>query len=498
MLTLYNDFSKVTYPTNNYIYQKPTKMAAMFPEDPSTATMFPEDPSTAAMFPENPSTVVASINTWIPTSIMGPAKGKRLTNLEKDQIVHLLSINYNNNKLKKGMISKIASEYAVSRMTISNIWKVVLQSIKIGEHPNVQRKYKGGNQGYVLDLEKVRSIPLHLRTNIRTLACQLSACKSTVHRLIQKGKIKSHSNALKPYLTVPNMESRMKFVLNHIESSTLRTNPTYVGMFSIVHIDEKWFYMTRTSQKYYLLPSEPEPHRTSKSKRFITKVMFMSAVARPRYDKDGICTFDGKIGIFPFTVEEPAARASKNRARGVIEVKPIESITKDVVKKCLIDKIIPAIKAKWPSDCDKYIVIQQDNARPHISDNDLDFIDVAQSDGFHITLANQPANSPDLNINDLGFFRIIQGLQHEKAPKTVCELVDAVNKAYEQVTHSTLNYVWLSLMSCMTEILKNDGNNNYKLPHIGKRKLERLGQLPSVITAPLDVVEQALNKTQTF
>ena len=132
--------------------------------------------------------------------------------------------------------------------------------------------------------------------------------------------------------------------------------------------------------------------------------MFMSAVARPRYDKDGICTFDGKIRMFPFTIEEPAARSSKNRAKGVMKVKPIDSITKIVVKQCLIVKIIRAIKAKWPSDSNKHIVIQQDTARPHINDNDLDFIDVAQYDGFHITLANQPANSPDLNINDLGFF----------------------------------------------------------------------------------------------
>lgn len=65
-------------------------------------------------------------------------------------------------------------------------------------------------------------------------------------------------------------------------------------------------------------------------------------------------------------------------------------------------------------------------------------------------------------------------------------------EAYEEVTHSTLNYVWLSLMNCMTEILKHGGNNNYKLPHIGKGRLKRLGQLP---TAPLDLVEKVLNGT---
>ncbi|KAK1381070.1 hypothetical protein POM88_027814 [Heracleum sosnowskyi] len=100
----------------------------------------------------------ASVNTSIPASFIDTAKGKRLTNLEKKQICHMLSLNYNNNKLKKGIIKKIASDYAVSRMTIYTIWKEVLQSIKIGEHPNVQRKYKGGNHGYVLDLQQLPHI----------------------------------------------------------------------------------------------------------------------------------------------------------------------------------------------------------------------------------------------------------------------------------------------------------------------------------------------------
>ncbi|KAJ0034614.1 hypothetical protein Pint_26432 [Pistacia integerrima] len=53
-------------------------------------------------------------------------------------------------------------------------------------------------------------------------------------------------------------------------------------MENIIHVDEKWFYMTKQSEKYYLLPDEDEPLRTCKSKTFITKVMFLAAVTRPR------------------------------------------------------------------------------------------------------------------------------------------------------------------------------------------------------------------------
>ena len=52
-------------------------------------------------------------------------------------------------------------------------------------------------------------------------------------------------------------------------------------MFNYVHIDEKRFYMSKELEKSLLLPQEQEPLRTCKSKRFITKVMVLAAVARP-------------------------------------------------------------------------------------------------------------------------------------------------------------------------------------------------------------------------
>ncbi|KAK1390664.1 hypothetical protein POM88_018842 [Heracleum sosnowskyi] len=149
-----------------------------------------------------------------PTSNVLTAKQKRLKASEKKQIAYLLSLQYNNNQLKRGLIKKLGFDFGVSRTTISNIWNVVLEAIKEGVVPNVNRKYKGGNKRHIMDLEKVRQIPLHLRTNIRTLANQLHASKSTVHRLVQKGKIRSHSNALKPFLTPLNMEARVSGTQN--------------------------------------------------------------------------------------------------------------------------------------------------------------------------------------------------------------------------------------------------------------------------------------------
>ena len=49
-----------------------------------------------------------------------------------------------------------------------------------------------------------------------------------------------------------------------------------------VHVDEKWFYLTKINHRIYLVPGEVGPTRQVQSKRFIPKVMFLAAVAEPR------------------------------------------------------------------------------------------------------------------------------------------------------------------------------------------------------------------------
>ncbi|VFR02870.1 unnamed protein product [Cuscuta campestris] len=140
---------------------------------------------------------------------------------------------------------------------------------------------------------------------------------------------------------------------------------------------------------------------------------------------NGEVLWDGKIGIFPFVETVAAKRKSKNREAEVLEMKQLLSVTKEVTKDMLVNQVIPAIYEKRPSFLDRSIVLQQDNARPHISGTNQDFMTAGNANGFNITLSNQPPNSPDLNILDLGFFRAIQSLKEKYAPKNLAELVEA-------------------------------------------------------------------------
>uniref|UniRef100_A0A8I7B746 Uncharacterized protein n=1 Tax=Hordeum vulgare subsp. vulgare TaxID=112509 RepID=A0A8I7B746_HORVV len=66
--------------------------------------------------------------------------------------------------------------------------------------------------------------------------------------------------------------------------------------------------MTKMNRNYYLLPEEDDPDRTVRNKNCIGKVIFLTVVARPRFDTEGNVTFSGKIGVWPFVQEIPAAR----------------------------------------------------------------------------------------------------------------------------------------------------------------------------------------------
>ena len=127
---------------------------------------------------------------------------------------------------------------------------------------------------------------------------------------------------------------------------------------------------------------------------------------------------------------------------------------------------------------------------------DPEFEDVANSDGFKIQLICQPANSPDTNILDLGFFRAIQTLQHEKPCSTVDELLGNVYSSYEELSPQTLNKVFLSLQACLTQILIFRGGNNYKVPHINKDRLERTEGLPNALDVDEKLVRDVLEYLQ--
>lgn len=156
-------------------------------------------------------------------------------------------------------------------------------------------------------------------------------------------------------------------------------------------------------------------------------------------------------------------------------------------------QIVPAIKEKWPPFLSKNIRIQQDNCRAHISQTDAEFNEVANTDGFHMELVQQPAQSPDCNALDLGFFNAIQSLQQRKKCRNADELILAVEDSFKALEPMTLNKVFLSLQCVLKEIMKLKGGNDYKQPHMQKNALIREGRLPGNLEVQEHVVRDCID-----
>ena len=114
--------------------------------------------------------------------------------------------------------------------------------------------------------------------------------------------------------------------------------PMLPGFFDHVFIDKRCYCITRKNTQ---------------------DVLILTAIAQSRFDSDGSCTFDGKIGCFPLVTYEVAKRSNANWPAGRIEMKPINPVKEEVIRDLMIQKVLPAIRAKWPlEDASKLIFIQ--------------------------------------------------------------------------------------------------------------------------------------------
>ncbi|RQM25920.1 hypothetical protein B5M09_000167 [Aphanomyces astaci] len=102
--------------------------------------------------------------------------------------------------------------------------------------------------------------------------------------------ITKYSSVVKPSLT--DAVCRLNWAIDQVHD--IDGEKFIDAMYDTVHVDEKWFFMTRLQRKVIGASGEKIKQRTCKSKRHLLKVMFLSAVARPRWDNSKEEWFDGR------------------------------------------------------------------------------------------------------------------------------------------------------------------------------------------------------------
>ena len=134
------------------------------------------------------------------------------------------------------------------------------------------------------------------------------------------------------------------------------------------------------------------------------------------------------------------------------------------------------------------VKVQLDNCRLHIKPPEFASIaDEFNTNRLTIQSYFQPSNSPDTNVLDLGIFNAIQIKYYSNPPQNFGELVEAVERAYDELEPEKINQCFLSLQGCMNEIIDSEGGNTYSIPHMNKAKMSRDGTLPASIPVTANV-----------
>jgi hypothetical protein len=92
----------------------------------------------------------------------------------------------------------------------------------------------------------------------------------------------------------------------------------------------------------------------------------------------------------------------------------------------------------------------------------------------------------------LVFFAAIQALFERGTPNNVVQIVAAVEKVFDDYPVDRLNRIFLTQQSCMMEIIKHNGGQHYNIPHMKKKHLEMIGELPITLKCPMDLYIKAV------
>lgn len=192
-------------------------------------------------------------------------------------------------------------------------------------------------------------------------------------------------------------------------------------------MDKKWFYVLKGNVTFYFTPSEKSTHHLAKSKKFIAKVMFLCAVARPRQNAH---TTSLLMENWPFGARNAAIRIS-NRPVKIMEIKPAV-LPKGISTDFLLEKVSIAFRTEFPFQIYVPGAIQQDNSRPHIepSNSYIEQAGLLSGRNLSIQIVYQPPKSSDFNVLELVFWSI-QSLRSKIMARTIEDAVTSVEPVFQ-------------------------------------------------------------------
>jgi transposase-like protein len=170
-------------------------------------------------------------------------------------------------KIRHGGIKMVSEKMGLPRSLLKRLWKKSPDTRASGRvciADYVSRKKKNSRPAVYNTqefAEQLKSIPLSNRKTIRSVAAHLGIAPSTFFWWVKRDRFfRKHNSALKPSLSEEHKVARVMYVLDEV-SALGRVSARggnggnvrkYKDMYDRIHVDEKWFYMCRDQQGYYM------------------------------------------------------------------------------------------------------------------------------------------------------------------------------------------------------------------------------------------------------
>ena len=208
------------------------------------------------------------------------------------------------------------------------------------------------------------------------------------------------------------------------------------------------------------------------SKRYITKVMFLCAVARPIYDEIGNCLFDGKVGCW--RVAEWRKR-KRNYNGKQLKYKKGDDFVADCsmgaskYEEMLLGLLLPRVREIrdnfWGEGT---IYIQHDGAPGHRANGiERDLTEAFES--LECIFVRQPSKSPCSNMLDMAVFHSMSALVAQVDYETKDELAAAVVDTWAMLEPATLSMEWACKAVTLAQFVQLEGEA-FLGAHVGLRK----------------------------
>ncbi|KAG3003550.1 hypothetical protein PC120_g19076 [Phytophthora cactorum] len=194
----------------------------------------------------------------------------------------------------------------------------------------------------------LQALPIEDRSVERCAASLAGVSLHLVRSLVEEGGLSRVTARIRSTLMAGNKLSRVDHCLIFIDDSTLE----FECMDNVVHVDEKWFYEDKDKRSYLLFSGEEPPHTR--------RVKASGSSPRP-------CSWQPSLDHDMTLIDSALGR----KARAV-------AIDGGVCSAAVV------IDRRRP------IMIQQDNAKPHVLPHDSDVVAAGMEGGWCIRLLFQP------------------------------------------------------------------------------------------------------------